>query len=209
MLPMNLTHHARLSVRRQGGVEADYLPIHALIDSTKMLCSDNRHRILHTFWAVQEIVLPIFGETFTNRDGRAVDVKELCEKDHLLVDFQHKFIPTLGDFVAAMPDVDPRGLAARLERFHAEVVDDARLSRLLLSPLSVTGQLKSLLITHNSWFMNQIVPQMQLGQPRLVDFAIAPEAIFSEMRFELWMDNGLVVPPSARGLGRLKVRLQA
>ena len=57
--------------------------------------------------------------------------------------------------------------------------------------------------------MNQIVPQMQLGQPRLMDFAIAPEAIFSEMRFELWMDNGLVVPPSARGLGRLKVRLQA
>ena len=35
MLPMNLTHHARLSVRRQGGVEADYLPIHALIDSTR------------------------------------------------------------------------------------------------------------------------------------------------------------------------------
>ena len=176
----------------------------ALIDSTKMLCTDNRHRILHTFWAVQEIIIPVFGHTITNSAGQTIDVKDLCEKDHLLPDFQHRFIPTLGDFVAAMQDVPTQGLAQRLERFHADVIKDEAMSARMLSPLAATGQLKSLLITHNSWFINTILPMMRVSQPQWIDFDITPDAIFNPMRFELWMDNGSDVPPSARQLQRLK-----
>ena len=46
---MNPVQHANISVKRRGGELEDYIDIHALIDSTKMLCTDNRHRILDTF----------------------------------------------------------------------------------------------------------------------------------------------------------------
>ncbi len=114
---MEVFHHANLSQKRWGGQVEDYFEIHRLIDSTKVLCSDNRHRVFHTLWAVKEVVIPIFGEVFTNQDGRSVDVKALCEKDHLLVDYHHRFIPTLADFVNAMDDIPMIGLAQRLENF--------------------------------------------------------------------------------------------
>ncbi|MGR9015176.1 MAG: DUF6915 family protein, partial [Gammaproteobacteria bacterium] len=42
---MEIFHHACLSQKRWGGQVDDYIEIHRLIDSTKVLCSDNRHRI--------------------------------------------------------------------------------------------------------------------------------------------------------------------
>jgi hypothetical protein len=202
---MNPVQHALISQKRRGGEVEDYLDIHALIDSTKMLCTDNRHRILHTFWGVQEVIIPIFGHTFTNSAGKAVEVKDLCEKDHLLIDFHHRFIPTLDDFVAAMADIPTQGLAKRLEKFHQDVIQDHTLSSILLSPLSVTGQLKSLLITHNSWFINTILPMMGKSEAKWIEFDITPAMFFNPMRFELWMDNGVAsLPPSAVKLADLK-----
>ena len=87
---MNPVQHANISVKRRGGELEDYIDIHALIDSTKMLCTDSRHRILHTFWGVQEVIIPIFGHHFENSAGKSIEVKDLCEKDHLLVDFHHR-----------------------------------------------------------------------------------------------------------------------
>lgn len=204
---MNPVQHAQISQKRRGGELEDYIDIHALIDSTKMLCTDNRHRILHTFWGVQEVIIPIFGHQFQNSAGASIEVKDLCEKDHLLVDFHHRFIPTLSDFVAAMQDIPTEGLAKRLERFHAEVIDNPKLSATLLSPLSVTGQLKSLLITHNSWFINTILPMMGKSDAKFIEFDITPAMFFNLMRFELWMDNGTVVPPSAMKLQDLKAKI--
>ena len=125
----------------------------------------------------------------------------------LLVEFHHRFIPTLGDFVAAMQDIPTEGLAKRLEKFHTEVIDDPKLSATLLSPLSVTGQLKSLLITHNSWFINTILPMMGKSEAKFIEFDITPAMFFNPMRFELWMDNGTVVPPSALKLQELKTKI--
>lgn len=204
---MNPVQHAQISQRRRGGELEDYIDIHALIDSTKMLCTDNRHRILHTFWGVQEVIIPVFGHYFNNSAGKSIEVKDLCEKDHLLVDFHHRFIPTLGDFVAAMQDIPTDGLAKRLEKFHADVIDDPKLSATLLSPLSITGQLKSLLITHNSWFINTILPLIGKSDAKFIDFDITPAMFFNPMRFELWMDNGMMVPPSAMKLQDLKVKI--
>lgn len=200
---MNTLKHAQISARRYGGVPDDYFAIHQFIDSTKSLCSDNRHRIFHTLWAVNEIVLPIFGHTLINSDGKVVDVKDLCEKDHLLVDFQHRFIPTLGDFVLAMDGEVSADEKQAIERFHGDF-SQPRITRLLLSPLAITGQLKSLRITHNSWFINDIVPRLGLGEPILTDFAMSASDIFAKMDFWLWMDNGSDFPPSANAIKKLR-----
>lgn len=212
---MNTSKHAQMSVHRYGGKLEDYADIHQFIDSTKNLCSDNRHRIFHNLWAVNEIVIPIFGHVLTNSDGKQVDIKDMCEKDHLLPDFRGRFIPTLGDFVQAIKGDLTKEQRKKLEQFHADfsvadgAVEDAsnaRISRLMLSPLAITGQLKSLLITHNSWFINDILPRMGLTKPILQNFDINASDIFDNMDFELWMDNGTDYPPSARNLQKLKVK---
>lgn len=40
---MNPLDHSKISVKRRGGIIEDYYPIHFFLDSTKELCSDNRH----------------------------------------------------------------------------------------------------------------------------------------------------------------------
>lgn len=198
---MNAVKHCQISVKRWGGVEADYLELHAFIDHTKSLCADARHRILHTHWALNYLVVPIFGHTLINADGKAVDVKDMCERDHLLVDYHNKFIPTLGDFVAAIDDdALPAGFAKKVDGFHTDYVRDQAISQLMLSPLSCTGRLKSLLITHNSWFINSILPKVFGSSAIVDDFSLTPSNLFNAMRFELWMDNGVGFPSSALAL---------
>jgi hypothetical protein len=202
---MNAMQHCRVSQKRWGGQPEDYYDIHDFIDCTKELCPDSRHRIFHTMWAVKNIVVPVFGHTLVNSDGKSVDIKDMCERDHLLVDFHNKYIPTLADFVAAIEEVNIKNFGQRIEKFHQDYVQDNQISALMLSPLAATGQLKSLLITHNSWFMNIIIPKIFNTKPIISDFDISPATFFNEMRFELWMDNGLVPPPSAKNLVKHKV----
>lgn len=223
---MNAIKHAQISARRRGGIADDYIDIHQFIDSTKNLCSDNRHRIFHTLWAVNEIVLPIFGHQITNSDGKVVDVKDLCEKDHLLVDFRHRFIPTLSDFVQAMEvELTPSQRQA-IEKVHAFYASNSEystvISRLLLSPLALTGQLKSLLITHNSWFLLSVLPRyiealmqqnsdanaVAIANPLPTelfsqDFELSGTVIFEQMKFKSWMNHGADYPPSAQAVKQL------
>lgn len=203
---MNPRQHCRISVRRWGGIENDYYPIHAFIDSTKSLCADARHRILHTHWAIQHIIVPIFGHTLVNADGRHVDVKDLCERDHLLADYGNRFIPTLGDFVSAIKIDDEVALGRDIEAFHTEFCSDPNITELMLSPLTTTGDLKSLLVTHNSWFINAILPRIFDTAPAIADFSIGPSQLFNAMQFVPWMDNGLVSAPSARNLDCLRIK---
>lgn len=76
--------------------------------------------------------------------------------------------------------------------------DDKELSELLLSPLANTGVLISLLLTHNSWFINEIVPKVLKREQAIQNFNISPADFFDRMDFQLWMDNGSSIPPSAR-----------
>ena len=201
---MNPRQHCRISVRRWGGVESDYYPIHEFIDSTKSLCADGRHRILHTHWALQHVVVPIFGHTVINADGKQVNVKDMCERDHLLADYGNRFIPTLADFVSAI-SVDEPGMRRDIERFHSDFAGDPQISELLLSPLANTGRVRSLLVTHNSWFINTVLPQIFDVGPLIQDFPIVPADLFNAMEFKPWMDNGLAAPPSARKLADMRV----
>lgn len=192
---MNAWEHARISVKRRGGVIEDYLAIHDFMDCTKELCSDNRHRILHTMWGIKRVMIPVFGHAFTNSDGRTVNVKDLCEQDHVLPDYRNRFIPTLNDFVQA---IEPRSDdLTRMSVFFEAYKHDKAIGELLLSPLSHTGQIRSLLITHNSWFVNEILPRIFTVLPQLQSFSIAPAELFERMQFEMWMDNGQAFPKSA------------
>ena len=193
---MNAILHSKISVSRRKGKIEDYLAIHDFIDSTKELCSDNRHRILHTLWGIKRVVLPVFGRTIINSSNKEINVKDLCEQDHILPDYQNRFIPTLNDFVNALEFIP--NLENKIKLFQNEYDKDEELKELILSPLSNTGKIESLLITHNSWFINEIVPKILGKKIEIKIFRINPSELFNNMKFELWMDNGSAYPESAK-----------
>jgi hypothetical protein len=91
--------HSTASVKRWGGIEEDYIAIHAKMDCSKKYFPDNRHRMLtHNMFFIFEVIIPLFGETITNSDGREVDVKNICEL-HILEDYHMKYIPTPQDWL--------------------------------------------------------------------------------------------------------------
>lgn len=192
---MNAYAHSLLSVKRRGGAIEDYYAIHDFMDSTKEICSDNRHRLFHTLWGVRRVVVPIFGAAIVNSDGRKVSVKDLCEQDHIMPDYGNKFIPTLEDFAAAMTDLSEQE-AQLIDDMHADNALTKEVSELPLSPLSITGKLSSLLITHNSWFLTVVLPRLFECPLVLRDFPVAPGRLFQKLAFEPWMDNGRELPPS-------------
>ncbi len=199
---MNAVSHSEISVKKRGGVIEDYYAIHDFMDCTKELCSDNRHRILHTLWGIKRVMIPIFGHTIVNSDGRKVNVKDLCEQDHILPDYQNRFIPNLADFAAAI-ESEPAEWSAKVNALFTQYKDDQIVSELLLSPLANTGKIASLLFTHNSWFLNEIMPKVLGKSVVLKDFELSPSDFFDCMRFEPWMDNGIFYPNSAVKLQRL------
>jgi hypothetical protein len=114
--------HAKSSARRFGGVAEDFLPIHDLLDSSKAVFPDNRHRALtHNSWFFF-IVEKVFGHEIdltcthcddvelltssceyckgTGKHGQAM-TRYVCEQ-HVLEDFGNKFIPTPSDFLEGM-----------------------------------------------------------------------------------------------------------
>lgn len=94
--------HAKSSAKRFGGQPEDYLEIHAKMDCSKAYMPDNRHRALtHTMFWVKEVMIPIYGVVFKNSDGKEVLVKDVCEQ-HILEDFNFRYIPTPQDFLQEM-----------------------------------------------------------------------------------------------------------
>lgn len=192
---MDPLRHAKLSATRRGGAPDDYYALHALFDTTKELCSDNRHRLLHNLWGIRRVVIPLVGVEIVRADGERVPTKDVCEADHVLADFSGRHLPTLADFTGAIEDV--AGEEARFAEIQRAFTDE-RVRELLRSPYAVTGHVASLLVTHNTWFLAEILPRLHpevraLGMPR----GVPPGELFQRMRFELWMDNGVVAPPSA------------
>lgn len=95
--------HAESSARRFGGKPEDYMGIHELMDTSKGTIADSRHRCLtHSSWFIMEILPRIFGDVFTNSDGKVISVRDIGEQ-HILEDFGGKFIPTVQDYLEDMP----------------------------------------------------------------------------------------------------------
>jgi len=94
--------HAMSSAKKFGGKWEDYIKIHELMDSSKGAFADNRHRALtHNAWFIRDILPNIFGDTFTNSDGKVVSIHSIGEQ-HVLEDFGMRFIPTVQDYLAHM-----------------------------------------------------------------------------------------------------------
>lgn len=92
--------HARSSVRRWGGTEEDYLPIHEKMDTTKMAHAEVTHRcVFHSAFGIY-LIEELFGRTITNSDGKEVHVRDIAEQ-HVLEDLG--FIPSLSDWLKEMP----------------------------------------------------------------------------------------------------------
>lgn len=95
--------HAESSAKRFGGKPEEYLKIHELMDTSKGTLADSRHRCLtHTSWFIMEILPRIFGDVFTNSDGKVISIRDIGEQ-HILEDYSNRFIPTVQDFLEDMP----------------------------------------------------------------------------------------------------------
>lgn len=97
---MNSYLHAKASVKRWGGSEEDYLPIHELIDESKKMLGDVRHRaLLHNTWGIWVVQL-VFGPVIKLGNGRDVPVREIAEQ-HIIEDLG--FIPTVERWLENLP----------------------------------------------------------------------------------------------------------
>ncbi len=96
--------HAISSAKKFGGKWEDYVEIHELMDSSKAVMADNRHRALtHNSWFISVILPKIFGETFKRKsDNGIVSTRDIAEQ-HVLEDYKHKFIPSPSDFLNKIP----------------------------------------------------------------------------------------------------------
>jgi hypothetical protein len=94
--------HAQSSARRHGGEPEDYADIHDFMDCSKSSFSDNRHRALtHNAWFVGVVIERVFGRTRINSAGKEYSTRQIAE-EHVLEDYQGRYIPTAADFLAEM-----------------------------------------------------------------------------------------------------------
>lgn len=95
--------HAHLSVKKYGGEESDYLPIHDFIDSSKATIADVRHRaLLHSSFGCY-LVEQVFGTFIVNSKGKKVQTRDIAE-DHIQEDLG--FIPTTEHWLRNM-NIEP------------------------------------------------------------------------------------------------------
>lgn len=92
--------HAKVSVKRHGGVIEDYIDIHNFIDHSKAAMPDVRHRaILHSSFGCY-LAEQIFGVYITNKDGKHISVRDIAE-EHIQEDLG--FIPTPERWLRNLP----------------------------------------------------------------------------------------------------------
>lgn len=212
---MNPTIHSKISVKRFGGKIEDYHKIHSFMDSSKEVEPTNLHRCLtHHLWFTKNVVIPVFGGHFKNSDNKDVDVKDLCELDHILPDFQNKFVPSLSDYFELLEpnDEDKEKLFAfgvaysrwLYKNYGEELTQE--IMTLVIQPFSNTGLLTSWYLTHNSWFVNNIIPKVfkQIDRFNLWDgfdengqnVMIKPSDFLNRMKYDSWIQNGQSYPKS-------------
>lgn len=88
--------HSMTSVKRWGGKNEDYQPIHDWLDATKETFADFRHRALRHHSQGCFEAERVFGTAITNSDGRIVPVRYIAEQ-HIKEDCGGR-IPTVADW---------------------------------------------------------------------------------------------------------------
>ena len=206
---MNATIHAELSVKRRGGEISDYYGIHDFIDCSKEVEATNKHRFLtHTMFFVKEAMIPIFGHTIHIKGGKPVNMKDMLEQDHIVADYGGKFIPTLTDFADEIEDhADDENIIKDFQSDNAAFFQEhTDVYRTMMAPLHLTGKIKGLFATHNSWFVGMILPRIYPHiKIELKNYNINCAFFFNRMNYKPWMQNGKGVPPSFERLENAKV----
>lgn len=91
----NAYHHACSSVKKWGGVPADYQKIHAWFDESKKMWADPRHRALRHHSEGIFMCEEIFGPAIKISTGRMVPTRWVGEQ-HVTEDCG--FIPSIADW---------------------------------------------------------------------------------------------------------------
>jgi hypothetical protein len=211
---MNAEIHAKLSCKGVDSTsESDFdffYKIHDFFDCSKEVEPSNKHRIfLHSMWAVKRIIIPIFGRSYTCSNGKVVNIKDDCEQNHLLADFKFKFIPTLQDYFSLVEDDEKdamRFINFKVCNFQLFNRDDVR--ELMYSPLAITGNIKSLWLTHNSWFIGEILPKIFKTEFKIKNYSdISPSILFNRMKYDDWLQNGQSYPPSFSEINKYRKQI--
>jgi hypothetical protein len=220
--------HAVSAARKFGGVPEDYLAIHTFMDTSKAAIGDNRHRFLthHSAYLV-EVLVPVFGETFTRQsDGKVMSTRDIGEQ-HNDEDYGG-WMPTATDFINEIPLADwmfgdMYGTTAMIVKHQYKVwcgitemnVPHWRenLWSLLNYGMRHASDIRGNALTHNAWFINTVVQSIYgpLGTHVCIEFL---EKIYSkiptaqewviDMELTGWMNNGRGKAPSQAILFRQK-----
>jgi hypothetical protein len=89
-------HHCLSSVKKWGGVAADYAALHDWFDRSKEIIADFRHRALRHHAEGIFMAETIFGRTIRLSTGRDIPTRLIGEQ-HVREDLG--FIPSFGDWV--------------------------------------------------------------------------------------------------------------
>jgi len=204
---MNSTIHAKISVKNYGGSIEDYNHLHDWMDCSKEVESSNKHRFLtHTMFFIKRVMVPIYGFTITNSDGKSVNLKDLLEQDHVLADYRGKFIPTLMDFACEIEkDNNDETI---LNHYHDDNAhfykDNPDVEETMMLPYHLSGDYRALFATHNSWFVGYILPKVFKNMKGKLECNISPSHFFNKMAYKPWMQNGQGVPPSFEMMEKTK-----
>lgn len=201
---MNSVTHAKLSCKAaRTESEKDFAffeKLHSFMDCSKEVESSNLHRALtHHLFFVKRVVIPIFGHSYICENKKVVNLKDDLEQNHLLADFRNKFIPTLSDYCDLISDdQSDLELFGSFRHENPNLFEDIEIHDLLLAPYYNTGQVKSLWVTHNTWFIGEMLPKIFSGISITVkDYKhMAPSIMFNRMKYADWVQNGMGMPPS-------------
>lgn len=107
---MKPLEHAEKSVRRYGGCTEDYQGIHDLLDVSKSVHADMRHRALLHNSLGPFLAERVYGTYVVNSDGRKISVRDIAE-DHIMEDMGR--IPNASEFLSLIPETEMHRFARR------------------------------------------------------------------------------------------------
>ncbi|MFK7970893.1 MAG: hypothetical protein AB8F95_11025 [Bacteroidia bacterium] len=139
---MNIWDHSRISVRKFGGKERDYFPIHKFIDSSKLFYFHAKHRLLlHHLWGIELCILK-FGDLVSLDSGRQILVRDIAA-EHIKEDLLGR-VPSISDWLTG----NETDLISDDE---IPEIEDKNLNYFINQPLLKSNLKSSLLITYSDF----------------------------------------------------------
>ena len=120
-----------------------------------------------------------------------------------MADFAGKYLPTLEDYFSLLPNnvEDKENIISFRKKYHMGRIDFPEgFFELVDSPWHQTGMIKSLYLTHNTWFLKEIMPKIFPSFPDIPledNEELNPSFFLNRMVYDNWLNNGRAGhPPS-------------